>query len=321
VAPEQSAGAAAPARSATTATTGTSPPAGRSAPAATRTAATGTAATGTAATGTAATGTAATTPSPPEPPAPTELTTADSLLELAGRLATAGTLTAQVDTSLPHLARRLRVNVAVFAVAGSRAAGVRCWPHDPVWAAGMRAVLGAAWETGPLTLWFRREGVVPAARVQDLISGWGVLPDRTLEHDGRVLHELLVVPLARTGATIAAYFLARHDEVFGTEEVAWARRAQPVLIASHGRFLRPPEPALTPRQHGVLRLLAEGRTVRAIGSRLGISQSTVDKHVRDLYRRLGTQDRASTIRAAQVRGLLDGLVGEEWQDLLIAPEH
>ena len=90
-----------------------------------------------------------------------------------------------------------------------------------------------------------------------------------------------------------------------------------MLVASHGRFLRPPEPALTTRQQEVLRLLAEGRTVRAVGSRLGISESTVDKHVRDLYRRLGTQDRASTIRTAELRGLLDGLVGEAWQDLLI----
>jgi DNA-binding CsgD family transcriptional regulator len=246
---------------------------------------------------------------------------AEPLIDLAGRLASAGSLTAQVDTTLPLLARPLRAAVAVFAVAGSRAAGVRCWPQDLAWAAALRAALGASWENGPLTLWFRREGVVPASRVQDLIGGWGSLPDRTIEQGGRVLHELLVVPLARTGATVAAYFLARHDEVFTPAEVTWARRAQPVLIASHGRFLRPPEPALTPRQHAVLRLLAEGRTVRAIGSRLGISQSTVDKHVRDLYRRLGTQDRASTIRAAQVRGLLDGLIGEEWQDLLIVPEH
>ena len=100
------------------------------------------------------------------------------------------------------------------------------------------------------------------------------------------------MPVARTGATIAAYFAAATSGAFDDEEVAAVRAAQAVVVASHGRFLRPPEPALTTRQTDVLRLLAEGRTVRAIGSRLGISQSTVDKHVRDLYRRLGTQDRA-----------------------------
>lgn len=249
----------------------------------------------------------------------------DPLLDLSGRLAVAGTLTSQVDTSLPFLAAQLDVSVAVFAVAGSRAAGVRCWPSDLAWAAELREGFAAAWEVGPLTQWFRRVGVVPAVRVHDVLPGWGTEPGLVLEHHGRVLRQLLVVPLARTGATIAAYFLLRHDAPFDDDEVARVRRVQAVLVASHGRFLRPPDPALTARQQAVLRLLAEGRTVRAIGSRLGISQSTVDKHVRDLYRRLGTQDRASTIRAAQVRGLLDGLTGEDWQDLLIvgdpAPDH
>lgn len=99
--------------------------------------------------------------------------------------------------------------------------------------------------------------------------------------------------------------------------LAAVRSTQSVVVASHGRFLRAPEPALTARQEEVLRLLAEGLTVHAIGSLLGISQSTLDKHVRDLYGRLATQDRASTIRPAGLRGLLDGLVGEDWQDLLI----
>ncbi|SER29226.1 response regulator transcription factor [Microlunatus flavus] len=244
----------------------------------------------------------------------------DPLLDLAGRLAVTGTLTDQVDTTLPLLAEQLHATVTVFAVAGSRAAGVRCWPHDAGWAEALRQGFAASWEAGPMTLWFRRAGVVPALPVEEVMSGWGTEPGRVLEHGGRVLHRLLIIPIARTGATIAAYFAARHEEPFGDAEIALARRFQPVVVASHGRFLRPPDPALTARQQSVLRLLAEGRTVRAIGSRLGISQSTVDKHVRDLYRRLGTQDRASTIRAAQVRGLLDGLVGEDWQDLLITTD-
>lgn len=241
-------------------------------------------------------------------------------LDLAGRLSTAGSLTAQVDTTLPALAELCAATVAVFGVAGSRAAGVRCWPTDLAWAAVLRATLVASWEVGPLTVWCREVGVVPAIRANDVFPGWGTEPGLVLEHDGRVLRELLVVPVARTGATIAAYFLARYEQPFSEAELATVRDVQPVLVASHGRFLRPPDPALTVRQTDVLRLLSEGRTVRAIGSRLGISQSTVDKHVRDLYRRLGTQDRASTIRTAEVRGLLDGLVGEHWQDLLIVEE-
>ena len=244
----------------------------------------------------------------------------DELLGLAGALATAGSLTRQIDTTLPVLARLCGATVTVFAVAGSRAAGVRCWPTDLAWAAVLRDTLAGAWEVGPLTLWFRKVGVVPALRVQDVFPGWGTAPGLVLEQGGRVLSELLVVPVACTGATIAAYFVLRHEGPFDDDELTAARAAQTVLVASHGRFLRPPEPALTGRQQEVLRLLAEGRTVRAVGSRLGISESTVDKHVRDLYRRLGTQDRASTIRTAEMRGLLDGLVGEAWQDLLIVSD-
>ncbi len=244
---------------------------------------------------------------------------ADALLDLAGRLATAGSLTRQVDTTLPVLAGACDATVAVFAVAGSRAAGVRCWPPDLTWAAALRDTFAASWEVGPLTLWCREVGVVPPVRVRDVFPGWGE-PGLALVHQGRVLQELLLIPVARTGATIAAYFALRYERPFSAEELAAVSAVQSVVVASHGRFLRPPDPALTGRQQDVLRLLAEGRTVRAIASRLGISQSTVDKHVRDLYRRLGTQDRASTIRTAEVRGLLDGLVGEDWQDLLIVDE-
>jgi DNA-binding CsgD family transcriptional regulator len=247
-------------------------------------------------------------------------TLVDPFLELAGQLATADSLTRQVDVTLPVLARLAEATVTVFAVAGSRAAGVRCWPSDLAWASLLRETFAASWEVGPLTLWCRQVGVVPAVPVGDLLPGWGTEPGLVLEHEGRVLDALAVVPVARTGATIAAYFVLRHERPFDDEELARLRVAQSVAVASHGRFLRPPDPALTARQSDVLRLLAEGRTVRAISSRLGITQSTVDKHVRDLYRRLGTQDRASTIRAAQVRGLLDGLVGEDWQDLLIVDE-
>ena len=245
---------------------------------------------------------------------------ADPLLDLAGRLGTAGSLTRQVDITLPVLAGLCDATVVVFGVAGSHAGGVRCWPADLAWAETLRRTFAASWENGPLTRWVRQVGVVPAIVVQDVLPGWGTTPGLVLEHRGRVLAELLVVPLACTGATIAAYFVTRYERRFDDLELSAARAAQPVLVGSHGRFLRPPEPALTTRQQDVLTLLAEGRTVRAIGSRLGISQSTVDKHVRDLYRRLGTQDRASTVRTAEVRGLLDGLVGEHWQDLLIVDD-
>jgi DNA-binding CsgD family transcriptional regulator len=259
-------------------------------------------------------------PAPTRPAPPRSKGSGDPVLGLAGALATASSLTRQVDVTLPVLADLHDATVCVFAVAGSRAAGVRCWPPDLGWATALRDTFAASWEAGPLTLWCREVGVVPAVRVQDVFPGWGTGPGLVLEHAGRVLGELLVVPVARTGSTIAAYFVARYERAFDDDELARARAVQTVVVASHGRFLRPPDPALTARQQDVLRLLAEGRTVGAIASRLGISRSTVDKHVRDVYHRLGTQDRGSTVRTAHVRGLLDGLVGEDWQDLLIVDQ-
>ena len=48
--------------------------------------------------------------------------------------------------------------------------------------------------------------------------------------------------------------------------------------------------------------------------RLQISESTVGKHLRDLYGRFHAHDRVSAVREAQLRGLLDGLTAEPWQD-------
>lgn len=50
--------------------------------------------------------------------------------------------------------------------------------------------------------------------------------------------------------------------------------------------------ALTPREKEVLRLLAAGATNARIGHRLGISEHTVERHVANLYRKIGARGRA-----------------------------
>jgi DNA-binding NarL/FixJ family response regulator len=57
-----------------------------------------------------------------------------------------------------------------------------------------------------------------------------------------------------------------------------------VLLANPARSDR--LAALTPREHDVLALLAEGFTDRGIGSRLWLSQSTVETHVRHILQKL-----------------------------------
>jgi DNA-binding NarL/FixJ family response regulator len=62
--------------------------------------------------------------------------------------------------------------------------------------------------------------------------------------------------------------------------------------------------ALTPREHQVLELLAEGLPNKAIASRLGISDQTVKFHVAAVTGKLGAANRTDAVRRAVRRGLL-----------------
>jgi two-component system response regulator NreC len=57
----------------------------------------------------------------------------------------------------------------------------------------------------------------------------------------------------------------------------------------------PQERALTAREREVLKLLAEGKTVRAVASILGVSSKTVDAHKFNLMRKLGIHNKAELV--------------------------
>ena len=62
------------------------------------------------------------------------------------------------------------------------------------------------------------------------------------------------------------------------------------------------EPSLTAREQEVLKLLAEGKTVRASAEILGVSVKTVDAHKFNLMRKLGVHNKAELVmRAIQKR--------------------
>jgi DNA-binding NarL/FixJ family response regulator len=61
---------------------------------------------------------------------------------------------------------------------------------------------------------------------------------------------------------------------------------------------------LTPREGGVLKLVAAGLTNREIAARLGCSPRTVDAHVRSVYAKLGVGSRSAATRYALQRGLV-----------------
>jgi DNA-binding NarL/FixJ family response regulator len=66
------------------------------------------------------------------------------------------------------------------------------------------------------------------------------------------------------------------------------------------------EPALTPRQLEVLRLIAEGKRMKAIASELNISVRTVETHKQDLLQTLGLESTADLVKFAVKNGLVAG---------------
>ena len=62
---------------------------------------------------------------------------------------------------------------------------------------------------------------------------------------------------------------------------------------------------LTPREHEVLVLVADGLRNREIASRLGISEHTVKFHLAAVFGKLGASSRTELVRKALRLGLID----------------
>jgi DNA-binding CsgD family transcriptional regulator len=71
------------------------------------------------------------------------------------------------------------------------------------------------------------------------------------------------------------------------------RRDPPVLVE-----------ALTPREHEVLSLVADGLRNRDIADRLGISEHTVKFHLAAVFGKLGATSRTDAVRRALRLGLI-----------------
>src|SRR5439155_10830467 len=62
--------------------------------------------------------------------------------------------------------------------------------------------------------------------------------------------------------------------------------------------------ALTPRERQVLELVSHGMRNREIADRWGISEETVEVHVRNILDKLGAKDRTAAVSIASRRGLI-----------------
>ncbi|MCD9141795.1 helix-turn-helix transcriptional regulator [Streptomyces albireticuli] len=136
----------------------------------------------------------------------------------------------------------------------------------------------------------------------------------------------LGIPLPSDGNVMRAVSLGRKGRDFSTRELAFAARIQPLLLSAENHIqelrslrratapdgddssaaalLPAAEHGLTPREQTVLGLVAQGLTADVIGRRLTISPHTVNRHLEKIYRKLGTNNRVSTVVQARRAGLV-----------------
>jgi DNA-binding CsgD family transcriptional regulator len=187
------------------------------------------------------------------------------------------------------------------AVADAEARGRRIGPEGVAWVARVEAE----------HLRLRWRGGVDSPDEDELLAAW----ERAAVAFGELGH---VFETARTRARLAEVLrsLGRAADARAhadhAREVAHRLGAAPLLteLRASGSSPQPagaraPEPALTPREHEILALVATGRTNGEIARQLFISVKTVSVHVSNILAKLGAGGRTEAAALARRRGLLD----------------
>ena len=108
----------------------------------------------------------------------------------------------------------------------------------------------------------------------------------------------------RAGARSYLLKDVRREELFQCIRAVHAGRTyMPPAIAAKLAERMPAE-ALTPREHQVLQLLAEGKPNKIIAADLSITEVTVKSHVQSLFRKLNVLSRTEALAVATRKGLL-----------------
>jgi DNA-binding NarL/FixJ family response regulator len=117
----------------------------------------------------------------------------------------------------------------------------------------------------------------PAAPFRGLWAGAGWAVRETSAEE--------LVKMVRNACTLAGNRVS--TEVHDASARRDPQRAMPTVF--------PQERALTAREREVLKLLAEGNTVRSVAAVLGVSNKTVDAHKFNLMRKLGIHNKAELV--------------------------
>jgi len=142
------------------------------------------------------------------------------------------------------------------------------------------------------------EGVEAIKRIRAEDADAAIIVLTTFDHDEDIYAGL------RAGAK--AYLLkdAQPEELFRCIRAVRAGEAylQPKVAAKLAQRVQ--EEPLTEREVQILKLLAEGKSNRAIGQALFITESTVKSHLKSLFVKLDVTSRAEAIALAARRGLV-----------------
>ncbi|HEX5951258.1 MAG TPA: response regulator transcription factor, partial [Actinomycetota bacterium] len=98
--------------------------------------------------------------------------------------------------------------------------------------------------------------------------------------------------------------IARGERVFTPkqEQAALSKLGE---LARRTRLSSDVRAVLTERELQILDLLARGFTVKQVATRVGLSPRTVEKHISNLYRKLGVRNRVQAISKATAIGLVE----------------
>lgn len=113
-------------------------------------------------------------------------------------------------------------------------------------------------------------------------------------------------------ALVREAYLAGADAYFSKELSAPELKRRLLRVAQGEERLQPPLlPTLTPREEGVLVLLAQGLSVKEMARALGLSPETVKDHLESLYAKLLARNRVEALERARTLGFLRTGEGRE----------
>lgn len=193
-------------------------------------------------------------------------------------------------------------------------------PICPLTVLGTRQ--GEAVTVGPMTTRTVELATLPATRsplgapstgqmcvaVKELREGDGATIGRALRRRGNTR---VIVLARRAGKRELVGLLGNgiRGAVVAESMVPVVARRPLVLMVPRVEEVNDSDPStgdvtLTPRELGVLQLVAAGHTNRQIGEQLSLSALTVKSHLARISRKMGTGERAELVAIAMRRGLL-----------------